>query len=130
MISLFIRNSCSIYVSHGSIFQQLLYYQSHVPNIAWTGYRYQSLLVLCVCVCVCFWLSILTFIGPVCVFVFECQCQHGPMFVTTSASSRAWEALRQCLPDQLKDATLSMYLKDENTKKWLSQLMQNLSENV
>ena len=65
-----------------------------------------------------------------CVFVFECQCQHAPMFVTTSASSRAREALRQCLPDQLKDATLSMYLKDENTKKWLSQLMQNLSETV
>ena len=76
------------------------------------------------------WLSILAFIGPVCVFVFECQCQHAPMFVTTSASSRSREALRQCLPDQLKDATLSMYLKDENTKKWMAQLMQNLSETV
>ena len=106
-----IHNSCSIYVSHGSIFQQLLYYQSHVTNIGWIGYRYQPLLVLCV-------------------FVFECQCQHAPMFVTTSTSSRAQEALRQCLPDQLKDATLSMYLKDENTKKWLSQLMQNLSETI
>ena len=69
------------------------------------------------------WLSISAFIGPLCLFVFECQCQHGPMFVTTSASSRVREALRQCLPDQLKDATLSMYLKDENTKKWLLKLM-------
>ena len=33
-------NSCSIYVSHGSIFQQLVYYQSSVPNIAWIGYRF------------------------------------------------------------------------------------------
>ena len=47
--SIIIRNSCSICVSRGSIFQQLLYYQSYVPNIAWIGYRYQPLLVLCVC---------------------------------------------------------------------------------
>ena len=48
MISLFICNSCSIYVSHVSIiFQQLLYYQSHVRKYCMD------------------WLSISAFIGPV-----------------------------------------------------------------
>ena len=40
---------------------------------------------------------------------------------------RAREALRQCLPDQLKDNTFAACLKDDNsTKRWLSQLQVNL----
>jgi len=40
---------------------------------------------------------------------------------------RAREALRACLPDQLKDSTFAVTLKDDSTtKKWLSQLLQNL----
>ncbi len=40
---------------------------------------------------------------------------------------RAREALRQCLPDELKDPTFAACLKDDNTTKhWLQQLMQNL----
>jgi CCR4-NOT transcription complex subunit 9 len=40
---------------------------------------------------------------------------------------RAREALRQCLPDQLKDTTFSTCLKDDNsTKRWLAQLLKNL----
>lgn len=43
--------------------------------------------------------------------------------------SRAREALRQCLPDQLKDGTFSNCLKDDaSTKRWLSQLMKNLQD--
>lgn len=43
---------------------------------------------------------------------------------------RAREALRQCLPDQLKDLTFQNCLKDDTTtKRWLVQLQQNLSEN-
>ena len=41
--------------------------------------------------------------------------------------SRAREALRACLPEQLKDSTFALTLKDDSTtKKWLSQLLQNL----
>lgn len=41
---------------------------------------------------------------------------------------RAREALRQCLPEQLKDSTFAATLKDDSTtKKWLSQLLHNLS---
>lgn len=40
---------------------------------------------------------------------------------------RAREALRTCLPEQLKDSTFAVTLKDDSTtKKWLSQLLQNL----
>ena len=43
--------------------------------------------------------------------------------------SRAREALRQCLPDQVKDNTFAGCLKDDNTiKKWLTQLLQNLTD--
>ncbi|CAB1346723.1 unnamed protein product [Coregonus sp. 'balchen'] len=39
------------------------------------------------------------------------------------------EALRQCLPDQLKDATFAQVLKDDTTtKRWLAQLVKNLQE--
>lgn len=40
---------------------------------------------------------------------------------------RAREALRQCLPDQLRDATFGNALKDDqSTQHWLTQLLHNL----
>lgn len=40
---------------------------------------------------------------------------------------RAREALRQCLPDQLRDGTFNSCLQeDKSTNHWLSQLMKNL----
>jgi CCR4-NOT transcription complex subunit 9 len=45
-------------------------------------------------------------------------------------SDRAREALRQCLPEPLRDATFAQALKDDiNTKRCLSQLIFNLSDN-
>lgn len=44
-----------------------------------------------------------------------------------SCPVRAREALRQCLPVQLKDSTFSSVLKEDGTtKKWLLQLLSNL----
>lgn len=52
------------------------------------------------------------------------QCDHCYAMLI-----RAREALRQCLPDQLKDGTFSNCLKDDaSTKRWLSQLMKNLQD--
>lgn len=48
-------------------------------------------------------------------------------YLRLSDNNRAREALRQCLPDQLKDNTFVNCLKDDNsTKRWLSQLLKNL----
>ncbi|KAL3831618.1 hypothetical protein ACJMK2_023353 [Sinanodonta woodiana] len=48
-------------------------------------------------------------------------------YLRLSDNPRAREALRQCLPDQLKDSTFAQCLKDDNsTKRWLIQLQQNL----
>ncbi|XP_041365888.1 CCR4-NOT transcription complex subunit 9 [Gigantopelta aegis] len=48
-------------------------------------------------------------------------------YLRLSDNARAREALRQCLPDQLKDSTFAACLKDDNsTKRWLSQLQVNL----
>lgn len=42
-------------------------------------------------------------------------------------SRRAREALRQCLPDQLRDSTFSTCLQeDKSTKHWLTLLIKNL----
>ncbi|GFR86680.1 cell differentiation protein RCD1 homolog [Elysia marginata] len=50
-------------------------------------------------------------------------------YLRLSDNSRAREALRQCLPDQLKDLTFQNCLKDDQTtKRWLVQLQQNLTE--
>lgn len=50
-------------------------------------------------------------------------------YLRLSDNARAREALRQCLPDQLKDGTFSNCLKDDaSTKRWLSQLMKNLQD--
>jgi len=52
-------------------------------------------------------------------------------YLRLSDNARAREALRQCLPDQLKDITFQTCLKDDNTtKRWLVQLQQNLFDNV
>ena len=48
-------------------------------------------------------------------------------YLRLSDNPRAREALRQCLPDQLKDNTFATCLKDDNsTKRWLTQLLKNL----
>ncbi|GFR01826.1 CCR4-NOT transcription complex subunit 9 [Trichonephila clavata] len=48
-------------------------------------------------------------------------------YLRLSDNPRAREALRQCLPDQLKDSTFAVCLKeDKSTKHWLSQLLKNL----
>lgn len=48
-------------------------------------------------------------------------------YLRLSDNARAREALRQCLPDQLKDTTFMNCLKDDNsTKRWISQLLKNL----
>lgn len=48
-------------------------------------------------------------------------------YLRLSDNSRAKEALRSCLPDQLKDQTFADCLKeDASTKKWLAQLIKNL----
>ncbi|KAF2363504.1 Armadillo-type fold [Trinorchestia longiramus] len=48
-------------------------------------------------------------------------------YLRLSDNVRAREALRQCLPDQLKDNTFNNCLKDDkSTKMWLQQLLTNL----
>lgn len=48
-------------------------------------------------------------------------------YLRLSDNSKAKEALRSCLPDQLRDSTFSTCLKDDaSTKKWLAQLIKNL----
>uniref|UniRef100_A0A1B6LND4 CCR4-NOT transcription complex subunit 9 n=1 Tax=Graphocephala atropunctata TaxID=36148 RepID=A0A1B6LND4_9HEMI len=48
-------------------------------------------------------------------------------YLRLSDNPRAREALRQCLPDQLRDATFANCLQeDKSTKHWLAQLLKNL----
>ncbi|XP_026473451.1 CCR4-NOT transcription complex subunit 9 [Ctenocephalides felis] len=48
-------------------------------------------------------------------------------YLRLSDNPRAREALRQCLPDQLRDATFVACLQeDKSTKHWLTQLIKNL----
>lgn len=48
-------------------------------------------------------------------------------YLRLSDNPRAREALRQCLPDQLRDTTFNACLQeDKSTKHWLSQLIKNL----
>jgi len=48
-------------------------------------------------------------------------------YLRLSDNPRAKEALKSCLPDQLKDSTFLECLKDDaSTKKWLAQLIKNL----
>ncbi|GAB0191465.1 1-phosphatidylinositol 4,5-bisphosphate phosphodiesterase delta-4 [Grus japonensis] len=52
-------------------------------------------------------------------------------YLRLSDNPRAREALRQCLPDQLKDTTFAQVLKDDTTtKRWLAQLVKNLQEGI
>lgn len=49
-------------------------------------------------------------------------------YLRLSDNPRAREALRQCLPDVLRDATFSACLKDDvTTKRWLTQLLFNIT---
>lgn len=51
--------------------------------------------------------------------------------LSLSDNNRAREALRQCLPEPLRDATFSSVLRDDAaTKRCLAQLLINLSDNV
>lgn len=53
------------------------------------------------------------------------------MAISLSDNARAREALRQCLPEPLRDATFSSVLRDDAaTKRCLAQLLINLSDNV
>lgn len=48
-------------------------------------------------------------------------------YLRLSDNSRAREALRQCLPDQLRDITFNVCLQeDKSTKHWLAMLLKNL----
>lgn len=50
-------------------------------------------------------------------------------YLRLSDNPRAREALRQCLPEYLKDNTFANCLKDDtSTKRWLAQLMKNLQD--
>eukprot|EP00742_Colponemidia_sp_Colp-10_P001758 GILJ01001881.1.p1 GENE.GILJ01001881.1~~GILJ01001881.1.p1 ORF type:complete len:312 (+),score=33.49 GILJ01001881.1:55-936(+) len=50
-------------------------------------------------------------------------------FLRLSDNPRAREALRQCLPDALRDTTFAHCLKDDpTTKRWLTQLLFNISD--
>ena len=50
-------------------------------------------------------------------------------FLRLSDNARAREALRQCLPDALRDSTFTNCLKDDvTTKRWLTQLLFNITE--
>ncbi|KAH8666393.1 cell differentiation protein rcd1 [Xylariales sp. PMI_506] len=52
-------------------------------------------------------------------------------FLRLSDNARAREALRQCLPEPLRDTTFSSVLRDDAaTKRCLAQLLINLSDNV
>jgi len=52
-------------------------------------------------------------------------------FLRLSDNARAREALRQCLPDALRDATFSACLKDDvTTKRWHTQLLFFITEYV
>ena len=52
-------------------------------------------------------------------------------FLRLNDNPRAREALRQGLPDALRDATFSSCLKDDvTTKRWLTQLLFNITESA
>ncbi|KAL5275024.1 RQCD1 family protein [Megaselia abdita] len=52
-------------------------------------------------------------------------------YLRLSDNPRAREALRQCLPDQLRDSTFASCLHDDkSTKHWLISLMKNLELNA
>lgn len=66
---------------------------------------------------------------PVCCFSLRIQIPANR--VSLSDNARAREALRQCLPEPLRDATFSSVLRDDAaTKRCLAQLLINLSDNV
>lgn len=67
-------------------------------------------------------------------YVIKCVRRLPPILISwcrLSDNARAREALRQCLPEPLRDATFSSVLRDDAaTKRCLAQLLINLSDNV
>lgn len=52
-------------------------------------------------------------------------------YLRLSDNPRAREALKQCLPNELKDSTFANGLReDKSTKNWLNQLLKNLESNI
>jgi len=52
-------------------------------------------------------------------------------YLRLSDNVRAREALRQCLPEQLRDTTFTASLQhDPTTRRWLAQLLMNLSSDT
>ncbi|CAM9719748.1 unnamed protein product [Ascophyllum nodosum] len=52
-------------------------------------------------------------------------------YLRLSDNLRAREALRQCLPDALRDSTFTAVLKDDvSVKRWLTQLLFNITEDA
>lgn len=61
---------------------------------------------------------------------FETRPNITSLLRSLSDNARAREALRQCLPEPLRDATFSSVLRDDAaTKRCLHQLLINLSDN-
>jgi len=59
------------------------------------------------------------------------QCLLTCSALRLSDNARAREALRQCLPEPLRDATFQSVLRDDAaTKRCLAQLLINLSDTV
>jgi hypothetical protein len=57
--------------------------------------------------------------------------QQSLIYFRLSDNNRARQALRQCLPEPLRDATFSAVLRDDAaTKRCLAQLLINLSDSV
>ena len=62
---------------------------------------------------------------------YEVSGTNTQCFIRLSDNARAREALRQCLPEPLRDATFSPVLRDDAaTKRCLAQLLINLSDSV
>lgn len=86
--------------------------------------RYDSFFFVCVCVCV----SLCPSLVPV---AFSDSSGLRLTWRRLSDNARAREALRQCLPEPLRDATFSAVLRDDAaTKRCLTQLLVNLSDNA
>jgi hypothetical protein len=70
------------------------------------------------------------FSWPGCQFPHRTRCslrQPAPVFHPTHPACRAREALRQCLPELLRNPGFTACLKsDDTTRRWLAQLLINV----
>ena len=68
---------------------------------------------------------------PVCLLCLSSAVNFSNKHQSLSDNARAREALRQCLPEPLRDATFSSVLRDDAaTKRCLAQLLLALSDQV